>query len=75
MLLPDNINPNLSLYYNGSFVLQTLMAQPEISLIDLYIETRKLQDMTMPVFVLSLDWLYIVDLIDFNQRGKIIACF
>ncbi len=74
MLLPDNIHPNLSLYYNGGFVLQVLSKLRESNLLDLYIETRKLHEMSMPIFVLSLDWLYIADLVKFNSRGNVESC-
>lgn len=74
MLLPDNIHPNMSLYYNGGFILKALTEITESDLMGLYLETKKLKDISMPIFVLSLDWLYIADLVEHNERGNIVPC-
>jgi hypothetical protein len=74
MLLPDNIHPRLSLYYNGGLVIEALTKLRESALVDLFVEVRKLHDITMPIFVLSLDWLYIIDLVKLNSRGNIELC-
>lgn len=75
MLLPENIHPNNSLYLAGGFVLKALESFDEAGLMDLYIESRKLHDMPMPLFVLALDWLFLVGLISHNADGSIISCF
>ena len=36
MLLPDNIHPELSIYYNGALVLSELQKQNKQSIINLY---------------------------------------
>jgi len=36
MLLPDNIHPGLSIYYNGSFVLEELKKMDNQTIMDLY---------------------------------------
>lgn len=74
MLLPDDIHPNLSLYYNGGLVLEALGKLHESALLDLFVETRKSHDVTMPIFVLSLDWLFLADLVQFNPHGNIELC-
>lgn len=75
MLLPENIHPNNSLYLAGGYVLKALESFDEAGLMDLYIESRKLHDMPMPLFVLTLDWLFLVGLISHNTDGSIISCF
>lgn len=74
MLLPENIHPANSLYFNGSFVLQALRSAKEASLLELFTETRKLQDLSMPLFVLSLDWLFLAELVSFNDHGNLVTC-
>ena len=74
MLLPENISPVNSLYYNGAFVIDALKKIGESSMLDLFAETRLLREMSMPIFVLSLDWLFLADLIIFNDRGNIVQC-
>lgn len=74
MLLPDNIHPEQSIYYNGAFVLQALREQRVMDLLDLYLNTQKLREMTMPVFVLCLDWLFLLNLISLNEQGSVELC-
>jgi hypothetical protein len=74
MLLPEDIHPVHSLYFNGGYVLQTLRTHGETSAMNLYIESRKLHDMQMPVFVLTLDWLFLAGLVSCNAIGNIELC-
>ncbi|MFH7089233.1 ABC-three component system middle component 6 [Klebsiella pneumoniae] len=41
MLLPKDIHPKDSLYYNGGFIIDTLKRFDEIELIDLFTKQRK----------------------------------
>jgi hypothetical protein len=74
MLLPDTIHPEQSIYYNGAFVLQALREQRVMDLLDLYLDTQKYRQMTMPVFVLCLDWLYLLNLVSLNNQGSVELC-
>lgn len=74
MLLPDNIHPEQSIYYNGALVLQALREQRVMDLLDLYLSTKKQREMTMPVFVLCLDWLYLLNLVSLNEQGSVELC-
>lgn len=74
MLLPDNIRPEHSIYYNGAFVLQAIQQHQVIDLLELYFVTQKNHEMSMPVFVLCLDWLYLIDQVALNEHGKVKLC-
>ncbi len=74
MLLPDTIHPEQSIYYNGAFVLQALREPRVMDLLDLYLDTQKYRHMTMPVFVLCLDWLYLLNLVSLNNQGGVELC-
>lgn len=74
MLLPDNIHPEQSIYYNGSLVLQALNERRVMGLLDLYASTQTYRSMTMPVFVLCLDWLFLLNLINLNDQGCVELC-
>jgi len=74
MLLPDNIHPEQSIYYNGAFVLQALREQRVMDLLDLYMNTQMHREMTMPVFVLCLDWLFLLNLVSLNEKGSVELC-
>lgn len=74
MLIPDNIKPKASIYYNGAFVVKALDNRSEWDLVDLYEATKQIQDMSMPIFLLSLDWLFLLDFIALNSDGRIKKC-
>ncbi len=75
MLLPENVHPENSLYFNGAYVLEALRRDGETSFMNLYIESRKFHEMPMPIFVLALDWLFLAGLVSFNTSGNIELCF
>lgn len=74
MLVPDNIHPEQTIYYNGSFVLEAIQGNRVMDLLDLYIQTKSKQEMSMPVFLLCLDWLFLLDLVTLNSHGKVELC-
>lgn len=74
MLLPDNIHPENSIYYNGAFVLQELQKQKEQSLLDLYQNVKNKQNMSFPVFILCLDWLFLLDVAELKNNNEIKLC-
>lgn len=74
MLLPDNVHPEQSIYYNGAFVLQAIQNQPSQDLLDLYHNAKQIKEMSMPVFVLCLDWLFLLNLIILRDNGRIELC-
>lgn len=74
MLIPDNIHPNQSIYYNGAFVLKALQNNGLQKLLDLYHNVKQERQMTFPVFVLCLDWLFLLDLVILNNNGEIELC-
>jgi hypothetical protein len=74
MLLPDNIHPENSIYYNGAFVLEVLQKQSSQSLLDLYQTVKTKRNMSFSVFVLCLDWLYLLNVAKLNTKGEVILC-
>lgn len=74
MLVPDNIHPEQTIYFNGAFVLKTIQMHRVMDMLDLYIQTTVERKMSMPVFVLCLDWLFLVNLITLNDHGKVVLC-
>jgi hypothetical protein len=74
MLLPDNIHPDNTIYYNGAFVLQVLQAQSCKNIFELYEIVKQKHNMTFSVFVLCLDWLYLLGVASLNSDGEIELC-
>jgi len=74
MLLPDGIHPENSVYYNGAFVLRVLQKQKTQHLLDLYQTVKQQRNMTFPVFVLCLDWLFLIDAAVLNDKSEVELC-
>ena len=74
MLLPDNIHPELSIYYNGSFVLEELKKMDNQTIMDLYQNVKAKNEMSFPTFMLCLDWLYLIEAARMNEKGYIQLC-
>lgn len=73
MLLPDNIHPENSIYFNASLVLQILQEFGKLDMLDLYQNVTKNKKMSFPVYILCLDWLYIINVAELNQ-GEVKLC-
>ena len=74
MLLPDNIHPELSIYYNGALVLSELKKNGCQSILQLFSNIKVKVDMSFSTFLLCLDWLYLIDAAKVNERGEIELC-
>lgn len=74
MLLPDNIHPELSIYYNGSVVLGALRKMDNLTIMDLYQNVKVKNEMSFPTFMLCLDWLYLIEVAKMDESGYIQLC-
>jgi uncharacterized protein YybS (DUF2232 family) len=73
MLLPDNMHPENSIYYNGAIVLQVLQKTNGLDIVNLYQEVKQLKELTFSVFILCLDWLYIANIAEVKE-GRVELC-
>ncbi|PHA27734.1 hypothetical protein COE84_26650 [Bacillus wiedmannii] len=74
MLLPKDINPELSIYYNGSIIIQQLLVEDSIDIIDLYNIVKNTSDMSLFTYLLSLDWLFLSDIAIVTEGGEVKLC-
>ncbi len=74
MLLPEDIKPENSIYYNGAIVLDSLKSEKEIALFDLFEKVRKENNISFSIFILCLDWLFLLGVAQLNQKGKVLLC-
>ena len=73
MLMPDNIRPENSIYYNGALVLKVLQETKEQELLELYQAVLKEVKMSFSVYILCLDWLYLINVAKLKKE-KVILC-
>ena len=73
MLLPNNIAPEDSIYYNGAIVLDIVQREHRISLANLFCEVNKSKSLSFSMFLLCLDWLYLINCVSM-QNEEVILC-
>lgn len=76
MILSRDVNPKNHLYTTGSLIISALnkCTQENIDSGYLYNEIRKDYDMSITVYSLGLDWLYIIGAVELDN-GKLLKCF
>lgn len=74
MFLPKNLSPDDCVYYNAAYVLKSLLKRHQLSVADLYCDVRSHHEMSFSMYVLCLDWLFLIDSIRFEE-GRIALCF
>lgn len=73
MLLPEDIHPENSIYYNGAIVLKVLQEHKKLGMLELYKFVREEKNISFPVFVLCIDWLYLISVAELKE-GKVSLC-
>ncbi len=74
MLIPDNIHPKNTIYYNGAFVLKSLQDKDNMDFIDLYQDVKKKCNISFSLFILCLDWLFLINVAELNNEGVVKLC-
>ncbi len=76
MILNKDINPEHSLYFIGSLIINELTKSESknFDFLELYRGIQNSQMISMNIFTLSLDWLYLNGVVDIN-KGKVKKCF
>ena len=76
MILPINMHPKLCLYYIGAEILKELKEEKYPNIMELYIKIASQQQndpykISLSSFILSLDWLFLIDEITVADNGEI----
>ena len=72
MLLPEYISPEDSLYYNGAIILNYLREYKNIGFTKLYLKVNETKKISRSIFLLSLDWLFLLNLVEFDNNGDLV---
>ena len=77
MIVNKNINPERDLYYLGGKVIETLnlFIENEVDYFELFMFVNKSNKVTLNLYSLVLDWLFILGVIKKGNKGLIIKCF
>ncbi|MDL2257331.1 hypothetical protein LJC06_03915 [Bacteroidales bacterium OttesenSCG-928-I14] len=76
MILGKDINPQKEIYYLGSIVIEVLKLseKKDNDFFYLYRQVNEKERVSVNLFALTLDWLFILGLIN-NKNGLIHRCF
>ncbi len=77
MIVNKNVNPERDLYYLGGKVIEVLsmFSQQEVDYFELYFNVNKMNKISINLYSLVLDWLFIIGVIQKGNRGVIVKCF
>ncbi|WP_455683310.1 ABC-three component system middle component 6 [Thomasclavelia sp.] len=74
MLLPNNSNPKKCIYYVGGHILALLKGKDAFDYLDLYTEIRKKIDISIQIYTLTLDWLFLISVAVMDEKDGVIKC-
>lgn len=77
MIVDKNTNPERDLYYLGGILIDVISNKnsSEIDYMDLYKLFNQKQEITINLYSLTLDWLFILGLVTKGENGTIKKCF
>lgn len=77
MIVSKDINPERDFYYLGAKTIE-ILADTDNNNIDffkVYSQLNKSEKISINLFVLTLDWLYLIGAINKPIKGNIVKCF
>jgi len=76
MIIGKDIHPERKIYYLGALVLDILnrTSEKELGFLYIYQKINESEKVSMKLFTLTLDWLFILGAI-FSNKGNIKKCF
>ena len=75
MIINKDNNPQRDLYYLGAQVINLLDTESyEADFFDVFQQLKKREDISMHLFVLTIDWLYLLGVVN-SRKGVITKCF
>lgn len=77
MIVNKNINPERDLYYLGGKVIEVLNSSnnQEFDYFELFVDVNKIDKISLNLYSLVLDWLFILGAINKGNKGVIKKCF
>ncbi len=77
MIINSNITPDRDLYYLGGKVIEVLVSneEKEVDYFDLFQKVNTELNISLNLYTLVLDWLFIIGVINNAENGLIKKCF
>lgn len=74
MLMPEDIHPEKSIYYLSGLILEEIQEHGKKPFMDVYENLVQHSRISLTLFFLCLDWLYVIDAAVINKDGEIELC-
>lgn len=77
MIISKDINPERDFYYLGAKTIEILSSTDEekMDFFSVFDALKSSEDISLNLFTLTLDWLFIIGAIDKSNKGYIVKCF
>jgi len=77
MIISKDINPERDLYYLGAKVIEILSGESgeSVDFFDVYKKLNATERVSINLYSLTLDWLFLLGVIDNSEKGDIQKCF
>lgn len=76
MIVSKDINPERDVYYLGARVIEIISNEPDFfDFFDVYNKINLSEKVSMNLYSLTLDWLYLIGVIENSKKGHIQKCF
>lgn len=77
MIISKDINPERDFYYLGGKTIEILFSTEDekMDFFSVFDALKSSEDISLNLFTLTLDWLFIIGAINKSQEGYIIKCF
>ena len=77
MIVSKDINPERDFYFLGAKVIQVLLESETdtINFFDIFEKVNNIEKISINLFTLTLDWLYIIGAVDKSKNGNLKRCF
>lgn len=76
MIVSKDINPVRDVYYLGAKIIEIISDDADIiDFLDIYKKLNSFEKVSMNLYSLTLDWLYILGAIESSAKGNIKKCF
>ena len=77
MIISKDINPERDFYYLGAKTIEILSSSDDnpLDFFTVFETLKSSEDISLNLFILTLDWLFIIGAINNSQKGYIVKCF
>lgn len=77
MIVSKDINPERDFYFLGAKIIEEISKSDsiEFDFFDIYQKVNNSTKISITLFSLTLDWLFLIGTINKNKKGNLIKCF